>query len=75
MFVSAAYVMGVGFAIAGLFKLKEHVDDPGGSAMKDALIRLGLAGALLILPFVINTSADTFGGDDEETFEVDDIGF
>lgn len=63
LFTSASYVMGVGFTIAGLFKLKEYVDDPSGSAMKDALIRLALGALLILLPFVINTSANTVGAE------------
>ena len=68
LFTSASYVMGVGFTIAGLFKLKEYVDDPTSGNMKNALIRLALGAMLILLPFVINTSAETAGGADEGTF-------
>lgn len=59
LFTSASYVMGVGFTIAGLFKLKEYVDDPTSGNMKNALIRLALGALLILLPFVIQTSAQT----------------
>lgn len=68
LFTSASYVMGVGFTIAGLFKLKEYVDDPTSGNMKNALIRLALGATLILLPFVIETSADTVSADDGDAF-------
>lgn len=62
LFTSVSYVLGVGFTIAGLMKMKEYVDDPDRSFMKDALIRLGVGACLILLPFVIRTSAESFGG-------------
>lgn len=47
-----AYIGGIGMGVAGIFKLKEHVDDPGRSPLKDGLIRLGAGGGLLTLPYI-----------------------
>ena len=47
------YVGGSGFAIAGIYKLKLHVDNPGNTPLKDGLMRLAAGGALLSLPFII----------------------
>ena len=66
LFTSAAYIIGIGFVIAGLFKLKEFVDDPAQGNMKDALIRLGVGALMILLPFAIELSAGTIGADDGE---------
>lgn len=48
LFMSAvSYIGGGGLCIAGIYKLKNHVDNPGQTPMKDGLIRLGAGGALL----------------------------
>ena len=60
--------MGVGFTIAGLFKLKEYVDDPTSGNMKNALIRLAVGAMLILLPFVISTSATTMDAGETTTF-------
>jgi hypothetical protein len=48
------YLGGSGMAVAGIFKLKQHVDAPGNVPMKDGLMRLAAGGALLSLPFMIS---------------------
>ena len=67
-----AYIGGIGLGVAGVFKLKQHVDNPGQAPMKDALMRLAAGGALLALPFLTNvimgsvsagdTSSTSFSG-------------
>ncbi|MCK5435141.1 MAG: hypothetical protein KAI88_00780, partial [Nitrosomonadaceae bacterium] len=51
---SIAYICGLGLAVAGIFKLKQHVDNPSQTPMKDGVMRLGAGGALLALPFIAN---------------------
>ncbi len=63
LFTSAAYIIGIGFVIAGLFKLKEFVDDPSQGDMKNALIRLGVGALMILLPFAIEVSSGTLGAD------------
>ena len=46
------YIGGSGLAVAGIFKLKQHVDNPGQHPMKDGLMRLAAGGGLLALPFM-----------------------
>ncbi len=52
MVQTVAYVGGIGLGVAGIFKLKQHVDNPGQTPMKDGLARLGTGGGLLALPYV-----------------------
>jgi hypothetical protein len=56
---TVAYVGGIGLAVAGIFKLKQHVDNPGQTPMKDGLIRLGAGGGLLALPFMTEAMTNT----------------
>ena len=52
MIETVAYVGGIGLGVAGIFKLKGHVDKPGQSPLKVGLIRLGAGGGLLALPYI-----------------------
>ena len=58
---TVAYVGGVGLGVAGVFKLKQHVDNPGQTPMKDGLARLGAGGGLLALPFITQAMTETIG--------------
>ncbi|MBU6475727.1 MAG: hypothetical protein KGL10_04985 [Alphaproteobacteria bacterium] len=58
---TVAYVGGIGLGVAGVFKLKQHVDNPGQHPMKDGLIRLGAGGALLALPYLTTAMMGTVG--------------
>ena len=51
---TVAWIGGAGLGIAGIFKLKQHVDNPGQTPMKDGLVRLGAGGGLLAFPFIQN---------------------
>lgn len=54
-----AYIAGLAMAVFGIMKIKEHVDNPGQVKLKDGIIRLGVGGALLALPFVLNVMTNT----------------
>ncbi|MCE9507196.1 MAG: hypothetical protein K8R48_02620 [Alphaproteobacteria bacterium] len=56
---TVAYIGGVGLGVAGVFKLKQHVDNPGQTPMKDGLVRLGAGGGLLALPMVTKAMQGT----------------
>ncbi len=58
-----AYIAGAALGIAGIFKLKQHVDNPQQTALKDGLMRLGAGGGLIALPFVLQAVIDTFGAE------------
>lgn len=63
LLTTGAYVLGAGLTIAGLFKLKSYVEDKSGDDLQVALIRLGVGGMLLVIPWVLQTSQDTLGAD------------
>jgi hypothetical protein len=56
-----AYICGIALAVAGIFKLKQHVDNPGQTPMKDGLMRLTAGGALLALPFLTDAMQGSVG--------------
>lgn len=56
-----AYLMGIIFAIAGILKIKDHVEDPGRTDLKSGAIRLIVGGALFALPFIMDTMTATVG--------------
>ena len=74
LIATVAYVGGLGMGVTGIFKLKQHVDNPGQTPMKDGLIRLGAGGALLVLPYITQAmmgtirATDTGGGATVNTF-------
>jgi hypothetical protein len=51
---TVCWIGGAGLGVAGIFKLKNHVDNPGQTPMKDGLVRIGAGGGLLAFPFIQN---------------------
>ena len=67
---TVAYVGGIGLGVAGIFKLKQHVDNPAQTPMKDGLVRLGASGGLIALPFMTEAMTNTVSGGEDGTVEV-----
>jgi len=61
LIMTVAYISGLAFAVAGVLKLKAHVDAPQQVPLKDGLIRLGAGGGLLALPAVLQAMSETIG--------------
>jgi hypothetical protein len=55
----AAYIIGVALVIAGLAKLKAHIDNPGQTSIKDGLGRVVAGILFLSLPFLISLARDS----------------
>lgn len=58
---TVAFIAGIGMAIAGVFKIKAHVDNPAQAPLKDGLIRLAVGGALLAFPLLTNLMVSLVG--------------
>jgi len=58
---TVAYIGGAGLGVAGVLKMKQHVDNPTQTPLKDGLVRLGAGGGLLALPFVLDSMGSTIG--------------
>lgn len=60
----AAYVVGVGFCIAGIVQFKAHKDNPAQVPLSKPMVYLGVGAALLFLPSLMTTAGETiFGGE------------
>lgn len=55
----ASYIIGVALGVAGVSKLKAHVDNPGQTPIKDGLGRLGASGLFISLPFLLDMIRNT----------------
>ena len=50
LITGVAYLLGLLMGIAGLLKLKEHIEEPSRAAMKDGIVRLVVGGMLFSIP-------------------------
>lgn len=55
----ASYIIGTALGVAGVSKLKAHVDNPGQVPIKDGLGRIGAAGLFISLPFLLDMIRST----------------
>ncbi len=58
---TVAYIGGIGLSVAGVIKLKEHVDKPDNNPLKNGLVRLGAGGGLLTLPYITRAMMGSVG--------------
>lgn len=58
------YLAGAGTGIAGILKLKAHIDSPQQTEIKEGLVRLAASGALIAIPLVLATLGDTITAGD-----------
>lgn len=67
---AASFIVGLVFGASGLLKFKQHSENPQGTPLSHAMVRLVVAGALIALPAVLGTSVGTlFGADNNTDFE------
>lgn len=66
----AAYVAGVGFALAGVLQFKAHKDNPQGTPLSKPIVMIVVAAALLFLPTVMNIAGQSlFGSSGKQAIE------
>ena len=56
-----AYLFGVLIAVLGILKIKDHVENPTQTPLKDGAIRLAAGGALFALPIITEAMLNTIG--------------
>ena len=56
-----AYMFGLLLGVLGVLKVKDHVENPGQTPLKDGAIRMASGGALFALPIVYESMANTIG--------------
>lgn len=63
LLTALSYMMGLLFSVLGILKIKDHVENPTQTQLKDGAIRLASGGALFLLP-VVTTAMQSLIGDD-----------
>jgi intracellular multiplication protein IcmD len=58
---AVAYIMGVLFALLGILKIKDHVENPSNTPLKDGAIRLAIGGALFVMPLIVEAAQNLVG--------------
>ena len=56
-----AYMFGILLGVLGILKIKDHVENPGQTPLKDGAIRLAAGGGLFALPIVYEAMTATIG--------------
>ncbi len=62
-----AYLFGILLGVLGVMKIKDHVENPGQTPLKDGAIRLAAGGALFALPILYQSMFNTIGSDSSVT--------
>ncbi len=58
---AACYVGGAAFIGTGVMKVKQHVDNPGQTPLREGLVRLGAGGVLVAAPAMTAVMTNTSG--------------
>lgn len=58
-----AYLFGLLLGVLAILKLRDHVENPHGTPLKDGMIRLAAGGALFALPAIYEAMTTTIGAD------------
>jgi hypothetical protein len=61
-----AYLFGLVLGVLGIMKIKDHVENPGQTPLKDGAIRLAAGGALFALPIIFEAMFSTIGEGDAD---------
>ena len=56
-----AYMFGILLGVLGILKIKDHVENPNQTPLKDGAIRLAAGGALFALPIIYESMRETVG--------------
>lgn len=61
LLTAVSYVMGLIFAVLGILKIKDHVENPSQTHLKDGAIRLAVGGGLFALPIITQSMQELIG--------------
>lgn len=61
LLTAVAYMFGLLLGVMGVLKIKDHVENPANTAIKDGAIRMAGGGALFALPIVYEAMKNTIG--------------
>ena len=69
LLAAVSYMMGLIFAVLGVLKIKDHVENPSQTQLKDDAIRLAIGGALFAIPIVTASMQDLINNGDTTTID------
>ena len=58
-----SYMFGILIGVLGILKIKDHVENPNNTPLKDGAIRLAAGGGLFALPIIYQAMFNTIGQD------------
>ena len=61
LLTALSYMFGVLLGVLGVMKIKDHVENPSQTPLKDGAIRLAAGGALFALPIIYEAMTQTVG--------------
>lgn len=61
LLTALAYLLGLGFGVWGIIKIKDHVEVPTQNPLREGVIRLAAGGAFFALPMIFEAMANTIG--------------
>lgn len=64
LLAALSYMFGILLGVLGIMKIKDHVENPGQTPIKDGAVRLAAGGALLALPIIFESMFQTIGEGD-----------
>lgn len=62
-----SYLFGILLGVLGILKIKDHVENPTQTPLKDGAIRLAAGGALFALPIILESMFETVGSEGTAT--------
>lgn len=70
-----AYMFGILIGVLGVMKIKDHVENPSQTPLKDGAIRLAAGGALFALPIIYEAMFTTVGAGTQVTTKLNKVVF
>lgn len=61
LLAALSYLFGLLLGVLGVMKIKDHVENPGQTPLKDGAIRLAAGGALFAIPILYEAAKNTIG--------------
>ena len=61
LLTALSYMFGILLGVLGIMKIKDHVENPTQTPLKDGAIRLAAGGALFALPIIFEAMFETVG--------------
>jgi len=61
MISAFSYLMGLLLGVLGILKIKDHVENPSQTPLKDGAVRMASGGALFALPIISESMLNTIG--------------